>query len=244
MHKTNSKTKGVVVIPNPAMRLQIGLLVLATVSEAFTRPAVAAHASRVGRLRDADRCYYGDVDENGDLVKVEKKKQRGPALKPSPALTPLQVAEEQLQLLSAGSYSDIEDAFSFVSPKIVELNKMDATKFREVLESPVFDGLIGCNSWNVTMASDDVSLETASEEGYVAFELRVLPKPFAGCMRFSGLADQGGITWPSFYKWELRRQDAEPHAGCWMLEQMSPVSPEDAQQQQIAARPLASSAAE
>ena len=59
----------------------------------------------------------------------------------------------------------------------------------------------------------------------MAFELRVLPKPFAGCMRFSGLADQGGITWPSFYKWELRRQDAEPHAGCWMLEQMSPRRP-------------------
>ena len=226
------------------MRQAVGLLLLlVAAARAFTRPAVAAHASRVGRLRDADRCYYGDVDENGDLVKVEKKKQRGPALKPSPELSALEVAEEQLQLLSAGSYSDIEDAFAFVSPKIIELNKMDAAKFREVLESPVFDGLIGCNSWNVTMASDDVSYEVASEEGYVAFELRVLPKPFAGCMRFSGLADQGGITWPSFYKWELRRQDAEPHAGCWMLEQMSPVAPEQAQQQQISASPLASSAA-
>ena len=50
--------------------------------------------------------------------------------------------------------------------------------------------------------------------------MTVMLEPVPGCMRTAGVADQQGITWPAFYKWEMRRVD-----GSWMLEQMTPEPP-------------------
>merc|ERR1712048_1211212 len=44
--------------------------------------AVVARSAPESKESD-DRCYYGDVDANGKLIDIAKK-QRGPALKPSP----------------------------------------------------------------------------------------------------------------------------------------------------------------
>merc|ERR1712048_875802 len=56
--------------------------------------------------------------------------------------------------------------------------------------------------------------------------VRILPKPITGCVRRSGVAGQGGLTWPAFYRWQLGRRPAGSElAGCWMLEQMIPISP-------------------
>ena len=48
----------------------------------------------------------------------------------------------------------------------------------------------------------------------------MLPKPIPGCVRTSGLAGQQGITWPTYFKWELRNVD-----GKWMVDQMVPEQP-------------------
>lgn len=97
---------------------------------------------------------------------------------------------------------------------------MDTKRFRSILSSAAFDGLVGCSDWTILKAEelgDDVAV----------VKLRVLPKPIPGCVRTSGVAAQGGITWPTHYKWQLRRQGEAASAwpGCWMLEQMFPDTP-------------------
>ena len=177
-----------------------------------------AHARRSPLpLRDADRCYYGGIDENG-VPTAAKKNNRGAALKPSPSLTPLEVIEEQFSAFSSGSFSDVEDAFAFVSPQIKEKYSLDAEKFGGILKGTGYEALLGCAKWDV--------LDTHSpDENTIIVKMRVLPKPIPGCMRFSGVADQGGITWPFYYRWEMSRPTAGAMADCWVLDQMFPEAP-------------------
>jgi hypothetical protein len=118
----------------------------------------------------------------------------------------------QFQMLSEGA---VDAAYAFVSPVIVEQYNMDAKKFRRILSKGTFEGLIGCSDWTIT--------ETSTPDDDVAVvKLRVVMKPFTGCVRILGVAEQGGITWPMNYKWVLRKQaeTAEANPGCWLLEQM------------------------
>jgi hypothetical protein len=168
---------------------------------------------------DEDRCYYGDIDENGKMTTF-KKKERGPGLKPAPELTPNQVAAEQFDAFSSGTDSDIEDAFAFVSPKITEQHGVDVARFRQILDGTGMEGIIGCAEWEVMSEPQYPSEDTA------IVGVRILPKPIPGCVRISGRAGQEGMTWPAFYRWQFGRRPAgSEQAGCWMLEQMIPVSP-------------------
>ena len=193
-------------------------LLLATCG--WTLPYRATPASRAPPVRcDADRCYYGDLDASGNVVKREAKRS-GPALTPTPSLTPREVVDAQFESLSIGTYAGIEEAYAFVAPSMVEKYQIDLPKFKAVLSGDAFDGLVGCAEWTVqgiSQPADDVAVVT----------LKVLPKPIAGCVRTSGVASQDGITWPTFYKWHLGRVPAEAaeHAGCWMLDNMQPIAP-------------------
>lgn len=168
---------------------------------------------------DADRCYYGSVDAEGNVVEVETaKRMQSPIQTPHPSLTALNVVDVQFECFSRGRFSDIEAAFAFVSPQIIQQYSLDFARFRQILEKPGFEGIIGCTSWSVmgtSSPSDDV----------VFVKLKLLPKPIPGCVRISGISDQGGISWPAFYTWQLVRQKTEPFVDCWMLEQMSPEPP-------------------
>jgi hypothetical protein len=167
-----------------------------------------------------DRCYYGDVDADGTLIRKEKK-QRGPALKPNRDLLPQQVVAEQFEAFSSGTSTDLEDAFAFVSPKIKERNGVNMKMFRAILSGTGMEGIIGCTEWEVMGEPQFTSEDTA------LVGVRIIPKPIPGCVRVSGVADQGGITWPAFYKWQLGLQPTGAElAGCWMLEQMIPCNPE------------------
>ena len=172
---------------------------------------------------DADRCYYGRVDEDGQVLKGSGVVvEEGPAVKPNSGLSPEEVVDAQFKGLSRGpvqnreGVSGVEDALEFVSPGIKEQYSLDLPKYKRILQGAAFDGLIGCAEWNVLSTSEP------SEDKCVV-TLRVLPKPVAGCVRTSGVADQSGITWPTNYEWTLVRQSAEPYAGCWMVEQMAPA---------------------
>jgi hypothetical protein len=170
---------------------------------------------------DSDRCYYGDVDANGNLVE-KKTVARGAALEPSADLSPLQVVDEQFASFSSGTFQDTDYAFAFVSPTIKEKYDLDGKKFRNILEGLGMEGIIGCSEWKVFAEP----LYPSEDRAIVG--VRILPKPVPGCVRVSGVADQSGITWPAFYKWELARQPAgADFAGCWMLEQMTPVPPNE-----------------
>merc|ERR1719269_403271 len=92
--------------------------------------AIAARSAPV--RMDSDRCYYGEVDENGKLVE-RTQVARGPALKPSPDLSPVQVVDEQFAAFSSGTFADVDSAFDFVSPKIKENFDLDGKKFRQIL---------------------------------------------------------------------------------------------------------------
>lgn len=183
------------------------------------RASTGPQAVRVGAARcDADRCYYGAVGEDGAILGSVQKVATGPAPKPSPTLSPADVADAQFTALSRGSFAGIEEAHAFVSPQVIEEHEMDIPKFRRILESDAFEGLIGCSSWTVlsiSQPSDDVA----------AVELRVLPKPIPGCVRTSGVAGQAGITWPTYYKFIFHKQAAAPFANCWMLDNMAPTAP-------------------
>lgn len=170
---------------------------------------------------DSDRCYYGRVDANGEVLEQQGAQQDFSAvkIKPNPSLSALEVVDAQFQQLSLGTFSGVEAAHEFVSPAVVEKYSMDAARFRSILESAAFDGLIGCASWKV------VGTRSPTEDLAIV-SLVVLPKPIAGCVRTSGIAEQGGISWPTNYAWHLARQTGEgPLAGCWMLEQMAPEAP-------------------
>lgn len=184
---------------------------------------LGSHAdARASSVRlDADRCFYGDVDKDGIPMEIKKNKMRtGPAPTPSTSMTPLDVVNAQFESLSFGTYTGIEETFAFLSPTVVEQYSMDLEKFKSVLGGDAFEGLVGMAEYTVlgwSEPADDVAIA----------KLRVLPKPIPGCVRTSGIADQNGITWPTWYKWHLRKlpADATKHAGCWMLENMQPTPP-------------------
>ena len=203
-----------VVIMSKAARLT-GALCLA-VASAFTGPTIRTHALLAQPLR-----VDSDVNWEGHIVVEEAPivpRRRDSVLKPNPSLTALEVVDEQLSALSTGAFSDIEDAFAFLSPKIVEYNEMDAAQFNKILESATFDGIIGLKSWNVTET-------VATDDTHLTVTLKIQPKPLPiGCTCFrcsiSGLSDLAEM--PLYFKWEMTRQTAGPYDGCWMLEQMSP----------------------
>jgi len=197
------------------------------------RPKLALAAKPLQVRMDSDRCYYGDVDANGMPVVLEKK-QRGPSLKPSPDLGPAEVVAEQFGAFSSGTLSDLEDAFAFVSPKIKKQHNVDVQAFRKILEGIRLNGIIGCTSWEV-MGEPLYPSEETAEVG-----VKIIPKPLAGCVRISGVGDQGGITWPAYYKWQLGRPVSGPLAGCWLLEQMIPVSPDNLDKHPVFMRSAAS----
>ena len=138
--------------------------------------------------------------------------------KPSPSLTPAEVVDAQFQSFSRDCMQGVEDAFQFVSPTIIEQYSMDAAKFKQILSGLQFEGILGCYSWNVTSTNEP-------SDDRIVMNLRVLPKPITGCVKSSGVAGQDGITWPSFYEWELVRASEGEYADCWMLEQLRPRRP-------------------
>ncbi len=180
------------------------------------RQAQAAARSAIVRC-DEDRCYYGAIDADGNVLEEDVNVKRGEILKPSPSLTPIEMIDAQFEALRRGEGA-IEDAFAFVSPKVVEQYGVDLERFTQILGGYQFEGLLGCASWKVL----DTSEQTEDKQ---LVTLQVLPKPIPGCVKASGVADQGGITWPARYVWHLERQTEGPLAGCWMLEQMAIAPP-------------------
>ena len=180
------------------------------------RQAHAAARSAIVRC-DEDRCYYGAIDADGNVLREDVDVQRSEILKPTPSLTPLEMIDAQFEALRRGEGA-IEDAFAFVSPKVVEQYGVDIERFTQILGGYQFEGLLGCASWKVLDTSEPT-------EDKLLVTLQVLPKPIPGCVKASGVAGQGGITWPTRYVWHLARQTEGPFAGCWMLEQMAPAPP-------------------
>jgi len=163
---------------------------------------------------DEDRCYYGAIDSDGNVLDDDIKADAAPAVVPDPSLSPSEVVDAQFKALSRGG-PGLAEAFAFVSPKIIEQYSIDLQRYREILNGYAFEGLIGCSSWTVLN-----SLSPTDDRAVLS--LRVLPRPIPGCVKTSGVADQGGITWPSHYVWTLCRETDEPFSGCWMVEQMAP----------------------
>ena len=173
---------------------------------------------------DADRCYYGRVDEDGNVLRGAVKVEAQPSVKPSLSLSPEEVVQAQFRALARGTVqnrdgvSGLDDAFQFVSPAIVEQYKLDKQKYLSILSGPSFDGLLGCGEMQVIGSEYPV-------DDRVVVSLRVLPKPVTGCVRMSGVADQSGITWWTHYNFHLARQADGPLKDCWMVDQMFPAPP-------------------
>lgn len=167
---------------------------------------------------DADRCYYGELDAEGNVLARKRSRiERGTPVMPSPSNTALEVVDAQFLALSRDYDSrSIGDAFAHVSPKIINAHNLDAAKFKSILSGTRMEGIIGLESWEV------LSVANPSDERTVV-EVKIIPKPIAGCVKTSGVA--GGITWPMYFKWELGRVVEGPLAGCWMLEAMTPHAP-------------------
>lgn len=174
------------------------------------------HAQRVPPCRDQDRCFYGDIDASGGVVSdiSQPRVDRGAARRaPDAALSPLEVIEQQFRAFEG---NDVAHAFSYMHEGIVRQHGLDADRFAGILRGPAYDGILECAAWKVnalTPVEGDADRTVAS--------LVVIPKPVPGCVRTAGLAGQQGITWPTFYRWELWRQDD----GCWMLENMKVDTP-------------------
>jgi hypothetical protein len=138
---------------------------------------------------------------------------------PSPSNSPLEVVDAQFLAFSRDYDSrSIGDAFAHVSTEIIAKHNLDAAKFKNVLKGSQMDGIIGCASWEVI----DVSSPSDDRRD---IKVKVFPKPVEGCVKTSGIAGQGGITWPHYWKWELKKMAEGPQAGCWMLEQMTAQAP-------------------
>ena len=186
-------------------------------------------ASRAGILQvprapqvrcDADRCYYGNVDADGNTnIQAKDRRRQGPALKPSPSMSPKEMVNAQFEGLARGSQAGVDDAFAFLSPDVISKYGMDVARFRTILQGHAFEGLIGCASWEILSTTEPA-------ENVAVVSLRVLPKPIPGCVRTSGVASQEGITWPSTYKWTLSRRTVDDDlSGCWLLDNMAPDTP-------------------
>ena len=188
-------------------------------------PPVGSASGRCAPARcDGDRCYYGRVDAEGNVLKGSADVEVAEAVRPSVSLSPSAVVEAQLKALSRGAVqnregrSGVDDALLFVSPAIVEQYALDSRKYLSILSGPSFDGLVGCGELQVLNTES-----TTDNKAVVSF--RVLPKPVTGCVRMSGVADQTGITWWTHYNFHLTRQKAGPLVDCWLVEQMFPAPP-------------------
>lgn len=187
---------------------------------AGTRVSHATSSTRASVRLDEDRCYYGKLDADGNVLledEVEVLDRVEPPT-PSPLLSVEDVVNAQFQALSYGDRKGILAAHAFVSPTIVQEMGVDAERFEAILGGIAFEGLIGCASWTIT------GTNTLSDDE-AAVRLRVLPRPIPGCVKLSGMADQDGITWPAFYSWQMRRQAGGEFDGCWMLYQMQQAPP-------------------
>jgi hypothetical protein len=138
---------------------------------------------------------------------------------PSPSNSAQEVVDAQFRAFSRDYDSrSIGDAFAHLSPDIISKHNLDESKFKQILKGKQMDGILGCAEWEVFEVS------SPSDERRDV-KVKMLPKPIAGCVKTSGVAGQGGITWPHYYKWEMRKMAEGPRAGCWMLEQMVPQAP-------------------
>ena len=148
------------------------------VVSAFTGPAIRTHVRLAHQLCESFDGLKSD-DGRSDANRDRDTARRDSALKTSPSLTPLEVVETLLQSLSSGLFTDIEDAFAFVAPNIVEHNQMDATKFKQILETATFDGIVECVSWEI------VDTPVSNDDTHLAVTLKVKPKPMPiGCTCF------------------------------------------------------------
>ena len=71
---------------------------------------------------DADRCYYGAVDADGNVIGAQRKLTERSNVSPSPTLSAEQMIDAQFEALS---FADLDAAHKFVSPKVVEQYSMD-----------------------------------------------------------------------------------------------------------------------
>lgn len=191
----------------------LAALVLSAAYQVQRAPRSLLVHARASPVRcDEDRCYYGAIGEDGSvLADPNPEVSQVPVVKPSPSLTPLDVVDNQFRALSRG---ELEPALAFVSPAMKEQYSLDVAKYEKILGGPAFDGLVGCYSWKVLRTSEPCEDKTI-------VSLQVLPKPVPGCVKTSGIAGQGGITWPTFFAWHLAREAD----GCWSVEQMAPEQP-------------------
>ena len=143
------------------------------------------------------------------------------------------VVGEQFRALER---EDVSHAYKFVHESIKEQYSLDVDRYEQIFKGAAYDGLLGCasrtvhksnfapdftarfahRSWKVTALSP-----SPIDDDRTVASMTVLPKPVPGCVRVAGVAGQQGITWPTFYKWELRKQTD----GCWMIENMTPEPP-------------------
>jgi len=201
--------------------MRYSCLLLSAATTAWTPSSKAVHKLRVPPVRDLDQCFYGEVGEDGSIVAdvVQPRADTVPPKPPSPQLSPLDVIGEQFR---AFEREDVDHAFSFVHKSIVEQYSLDVDRYKAIFKGPAYDGLLGCAAWKVDKLTGSTTppLGQQNEDRTVA-EMTVLPKPVPGCVRTAGVAGQQGITWPTFYKWELRKQAD----GCWMVENMTVEPP-------------------
>ena len=123
------------------------------------------------------------------------------------------VVGEQFRALER---EDVSHAYKFVHESIKEQYSLDVDRYEQIFKGAAYDGLLGCASWKVTALAP-----SPIDDDRTVASMTVLPKPVPGCVRVAGVAGQQGITWPTFYKWELRKQTD----GCWMIENMTPEPP-------------------
>ena len=143
------------------------------------------------------------------------------------------VVGEQFRALER---EDVGHAYKFVHESIKEQYSLDVDRYEQIFKGAAYDGLLGCasrtvhksnfapdftarfahRSWKVTALAP-----SPIDDDRTVASMTVLPKPVPGCVRVAGVAGQQGITWPTFYKWELRKQKD----GCWMIENMTPEPP-------------------
>ena len=150
---------------------------------------------------------------NDDPTYTPPSRHRGASQTNHRFLITQDVVGEQFRALER---EDVNHAYKFVHESIKEQYSLDVDRYEQIFKGAAYDGLLGCASWKVTALSP-----SPIDDDRTVASMTVLPKPVPGCVRVAGVAGQQGITWPTFYKWELRKQKD----GCWMIENMTPEPP-------------------
>ena len=146
---------------------------------------------------------------NDDPTYTPPSRHRGASQTNHRFLITQDVVGEQFRALER---EDVNHAYE----SIKEQYSLDVDRYEQIFKGAAYDGLLGCASWKVTALSP-----SPIDDDRTVASMTVLPKPVPGCVRVAGVAGQQGITWPTFYKWELRKQTD----GCWMIENMTPEPP-------------------